>query len=126
MHVKEMDKVQKHFEKYFEQGEAMVIHPLVDDGFHIDILVYKPTKKYPFWKLATMGASDYRMPSIPNTISRRNEYIMFVDADEDLDNKETANWYYSKLHMIASYAHEAGTHITYGHSFEWQIGRAHV
>ena len=53
MKTKKMNKLIKHFDFYFEQNDCMVIHPIVDDGFHIDVLLYKPTEKYPFWKLVT-------------------------------------------------------------------------
>ncbi len=120
MKTKEMDKIVEHFDKYFEQADSIVIHPIVDNGFHVDVLLYKPNDKYPFWKLVTMGASDYKMPPVPNTISQYNEYIMFVHADEKLDNQEIAGWYFNKLVMIASFARFNKCHITYGHSFEWQ------
>lgn len=58
----------KHFDKYFEQSDCVVLHPIVDDGFHVDVLLYEPNEKYPFWKLVSTGASDYEMPKIPNTI----------------------------------------------------------
>lgn len=120
MKLKEMDKLTAHFDRYFEQKNEHVLHPIVDNGFHVDVLIYEPTKKYPFWKLVTMGASDYKMPKIPNTIGRRNEYIMFIDADEDLHDKSIMSWYHAKLTMIASYAKFYNTHITYAHSFEWE------
>ena len=120
MKVKEMDKIINHFDKYFEQTDSMVIHPIVDNGFHVDVLLYKPNDKYPFWKLVTMGASDYKMPKISNTFGLFNEYIMFVDKEEDLNDREIVSWYHSKLVMIASYAKFYNTHVTYGHSFEWE------
>lgn len=120
MKTKEMDKIINHFDKYFAQTDSMVLHPIVDNGFHIDVLLYKPNEKYPFWKLVTMGASDYKMPTVSNTVSQHNEYIMFVHADEDLENQEIVGWYFNKLVMIAAFAHDNQCHITYGHSFEWQ------
>ena len=120
MKSKEMKTLTKHFDKYFEQNDSMVIHPIVDNGFHVDVLMYGPSVKYPFWKLVTMGASDYTMPKIANTFGRNNEYIMFVDKDTDLNDREIMGWYYNKLVMIASYAYWQKTHITYGHSFEWE------
>ncbi len=120
MNVKTMDKITNHFDKYFQQSDPIVLHPIIDNGAHIDVLLYKPSEKYPFWKLATMGASDYKMPSIPNTISRYNEYIMFVDSDEDLNDKDVVGWYFNKLVMIASFAQYSKLHVTYAHSFEWQ------
>ena len=120
MKTNDMDKLIRHFDRYFEQTDCMILHPVVDGGFHIDVLLYEPTEKYPFWKLATMGACDYKMPRISTTLGLYNEYVMFVDKDEDLNDKEIADWYHSKLVMIASYAKICNTHITYGHSFEWE------
>lgn len=120
MKSKEMNMLIKHMDQYFEQTDCMVIHPIVDNGYHIDVLLYEPNEKYPFWKLVTMGASDYKMPKISNTLGRFNEYIMFVDKDEKLNDRDVASWFHSKLIMIASYAKFYNTHITYGHSFEWK------
>lgn len=120
MKVKEIEKLTKHFDTYFEQDEATVLHPIVDDGLHIDVMLYKPSAKYPFWKLVTMGASDYKMPPIQNTVGYNNEYMMFVDAGVDLTDKDTLMWYYNKLLMVASFAYYNKTHITYAHSFEWE------
>lgn len=75
MKTKEMDKLIQHCDTYFEQEDCMVLHPIVDDGLHIDVLLYKPNEKYPFWKLVTMGASDYKMPAIQNALGLQNEYI---------------------------------------------------
>ena len=60
MKIKHMDKLINHFDYYFEQEEPKVYHN--DNMYpHIDILRYKPTLKYPFYKLVTMGASDYKL-----------------------------------------------------------------
>ena len=120
MKQREMDRLMQHFDRYFEQSDCLIIHPIVDDGYHIDVLFYKPTEKYPFWKLVTMGASDYRMPRVSNTISRYNEYMMFVDKEEDLNNNDLVMWYRDKLVTIATYACYNRIHITYGHSLEWK------
>ena len=120
MKQKEMEKIIAHFDQYFEQSDSMVLHPVVDGGYHVDVLLYHPNEKYPFWKLVTMGASDYKMPKIANTISQYNEYIMFVHSDEDLNDRDILSWYHNKLLMIASFAYYNQTHITYAHSFEWE------
>ena len=120
MRIKEMDALTEHFNYYFEQDDPMVLHPIVDNGPHIDVLIYKPTEKYPFWKLATMGASDYKMPNVKNSLGRNNEYIMFADKDEDLSDREIASWYHNKLLTVATFAYHNKTFISYGHSFEWE------
>ena len=120
MTVNEMKKFSAHMDKYFEQKIYRVIPPIFNIKRHIDVLLYEPTEKYPFWKLVTMGASGYTMPKIPNTISRNNEYIMFVDEKEDLNDKILMFWYYKKLIMIAAYPEGTKTHITYAHSLEWE------
>ncbi len=116
----EMNTLARHCDKYFGQTDATVIHPIVGGDFHVDVLLYKPSKRYPFWKLVTMGASDYRMPRIQNTFGRFNEYVMFVDSDVKLEDKGVLSYYYGKLLAIASYSRLTNTHITYGHSLEWE------
>ena len=120
MKTREMDAFMRHMDRYFGQTDCTVLHPIVDNGHHVDVLLYEPSEKYPFWKLVTMGASDYKMPKAPYTLGRFNEYIMFVDKDEDLNDREVVLWYNSKLVMIASYAKFSRTHVTYGHSLEWE------
>ncbi len=120
MKTKEMDKLIKHFDTYFEQDDSTVLHPIVNDGLHIDVLMYAPNEKYPFWKLVTMGASDYKMPPIQNTVGLNNEYIMFIDSEIDLTDKEVLMWYYEKLLSVATFAYYNKTHITFAHSFEWK------
>lgn len=120
MKTKEMDKLIKHFDTHFEQNDSIVIHPIVDNGLHIDVLMYAPNEKYPFWKLATLGASDYKMPPVQNTVGLNNEYIMFVDPEINLTDKEVLIWYYEKLLKVATFAYYNKTHITFAHSFQWE------
>ena len=120
MKKREMQLLMQHFDKYFEQNDCTVMHPSIANGLHIDILLYKPNERYPFWKLVTMGASDYKMPNAPPTISRFNEYIMFVGGDIDLNNCEIATWFFRKLSMVASFAYNNKCHVTFEHSFKWE------
>ncbi|MCI7813069.1 MAG: suppressor of fused domain protein [Lachnospiraceae bacterium] len=115
----EMDRFMSHCDKHFKQGDCLVIHPTDDRTPHIDVLVYEPNEKYPFWKLVTMGASSQRMPSSPNTIGNRNEYMMFIDPSENLHDQNVVGWYYKTLLSVAWYPIESQCHITCGHSVEW-------
>jgi len=120
MNTKEMDKLIEHFNHYFEQSDPMVLHS--DDikiKPHIDILKYEPTEKYPFWKLTTMGAGDFKMKG-KSSLGNRNEYIMFIDAGEDLEDKTTLDWYYRQLLEVALYPVSGNVLISYGHSVEWE------
>lgn len=118
MKQKEMEKLTQHFDTYFHQSDCTVLHPIATEP-HIDVLLYKPNEAYPYWKMVTMGASDYKMPAPRNTLGNRNEYIMFIDSGEDMTNPEIANWYYATLLEIAYYPISTKSFITYGHSVEW-------
>ncbi len=116
-----MNKLIAHFDKYFRQNNATVLHPALPSEMHIDVLVYPPNEVYPFWKLATMGASDYKMPDAQNALCERNEYMMFVSPEEDLSRlNDTLRFYHLMLMEVAHYPCSSKVAITYGHSLEWR------
>ena len=119
MKSSEMDKLIAHCSHYFKQGEPTVLHNVAMTDPHIDVLIYEPSEAYPFWKLVTMGASDFKMPDAPKLLGNRNEYMIFVDASEDLTDQETVSWYYDQLMEIAFYPIGGNCCLTYGHSLEW-------
>ena len=119
MNTREMDKLTEHFDMYFEQKDSTVLHSLIAEP-HIDALLYPPSGKYPFWKLATMGASDCKMNTPKGFIGDRNEYMMFIHPDEDMTDHETVSKYYNSLMEIAVYPISSGQFISYGHSIEWR------
>ena len=120
MNKHEMDKWIKHCDTFFKQNDCLVLHPIVEMPLHIDVLVYPPTEELPFWKLVTMGASDYRMPVDKAPLGDRNEYVLFVDPREDLKNRVQCQRYAAYLWEIALYPVQTKTYITYGHSMEWR------
>ena len=120
MKQNEMKKIMRHFDRYFEQTDSLVLHSIDNTSPHIDILLYKPSEKYPFWKLVTMGASDYKMPKVHNTYEQSNEYIMFIDQGVDLNDTEMVLWYANKLRLVSTFAYYNKAHITFGHSVEWK------
>ena len=119
MKQSEMNRLIAHFDNYFGQNDCTVLHPLAQTKLHIDVLLYRPNTRYPFWKLVTMGASDYKMPAPRNALGNRNEYMMFVDAAEDLSDPAVVNWYFNQLQGVALYPMQADCFLTYGHSVEW-------
>lgn len=119
MNPREMDKFVAHCNKYLQQDNCKVFHSDHIRNPHIDILKYPPNDHIPYWKLVTMGASDIKMPHCANTLGDRNEYMVFISPDINLDDHQTFAWFGNKLLMIAKYPQYAKTHITYGHSVEW-------
>ncbi len=120
MNVKQQDRFIAHCSRYFGQEDPKIFHPNENFTPHVDILCYPPNEAYPFWKLVTMGASDYKMPAAPHSLGRRNEYMMFVDMDINLMRSDVGPWYLEHLMTIASYGRIMNTHIGYGHSMQWE------
>ena len=120
MKIKEMNRLTEHFDFYFGQKDPLVLHPVVEAPLHLDALLYEPNKPYPFWKLVTMGASDYKMPAIRPLFDRRNEYMLLIHPEVDLHDPAVANKYYRLLCEVALYPAMSKTALTYGHSIEWQ------
>ena len=120
MIVKEIEKMMGYLDKYLDQEDCLVLN-MNNDGLemYVEVLLYEPTEKYPFWKLITMGASDYKMPRKAKSKARRNEYMLFVDGDIDLMVPKTLKWYYLQLLKIASHAQFKGIHLTAGDCVEW-------
>lgn len=85
--------------------------------------VFKPTDELPFWKLCTIGASDYFMPEREigwgRKANRRNEYMMFispeVEVSDPTDNENAdTGWLFlnSLLWATAEYAFNQKDNIT--------------
>ncbi len=118
MTTKEMDVLIDHCNRHFKQNDVMVMH---NDQMrpHVDILRYPPSKACPYWKLVTMGASDYLMPNRKNSLGRRNEYVIFVDPEEPLYEMESCLWYMETLLTVALYPRQSKLYLSYSHSMEW-------
>lgn len=125
MKTSEMEKLTRHYDKYFRQTNAVVIHPCVHEDIHIDGLLYEPDGSYPFWKLASMGASDYAMNG-KNALGNRNEYMLFIDPAVDMHDKAVAIKYFDILTRTALFAHENDCFVSYGHSMEFAADDADV
>lgn len=119
MNLREMEKLTAHFDAYFGQTDSLVLHPAAMEP-HIDTLLYEPTDALPYWKLVTMGASDYRMPQKPAPLSDRNEYIMLVEPSVNLHDAATVNPYLKILMEVALYPQLNQCLVSYGHSLEWE------
>lgn len=65
-----------------------------------------------------MGASDHKMNG-KNDLGNRNEYMMFVDADENFDDQDTLNWYRAQLLEVALTPVANNVFLSYGDSVKW-------
>ena len=124
--LEQMDAFTAHCDTYLHQSDSLVVHPINQDlPLHVDILLYKPTEELPYWKMITMGASDYRMPlgkryPFADQFGDRNEYIIFIDKSEDLSDYNTAVAYARHLLQVAHYPQLDNSFLTFGHSIEWE------
>ena len=125
MRTKEMETLTRHFDTYLRQSDSKVLHP-ADMEPHIDALVYEPNDDYPFWKLVTVGASDFKMNAPQGAIGNRNEYIMFIDKDENLNDPEIVNWYFGRLMALALFPINENCFMTYGHSLDFGDGESEM
>lgn len=79
--------------------------------------VFEPTDELPFWKLCTIGASDYLMPErdigFGRKSNRRNEYMMLIAPEVEVSENST-EWLFlnSLLWATAEYAFNQKDNIT--------------
>lgn len=84
--------------------------------------VFEPTDELPFWKLCTIGASDYQMPKREigwgRKANRRNEYMMFLSPEANVcpatDDEAQPEWLFfnSLLWSTAQYAFVENDNVT--------------
>lgn len=99
---------------------------LPNDMKPITTYVFKPTDEMPFWKLCTIGASDYLMPERDigwgRKANRRNEYMMLVAPEVNVDESAT-EWLFlnSLLWSTIEYAFNAKDNITVSDTIDMGI-----
>lgn len=120
--AKEADIIEKHYDKYLTEAgakaDSMIWHEIVDDGLHIDLVHYLPTKEFPYHVFGTIGMSAYKMP---NVVPYRNiELLMFLPEDWQVDSKAIMDekWYWPirLLKMVARMPYECDSYLTVGHT----------
>ena len=116
MKKREMDNLIEHLKYYFNQSINKVFHDSYND-FHVDILLFEPNEKYPFYKLVSMGASSYAMEKTSSLLPNRNEYMLFLSPDINIDS-DNFKWYLNFLSYISKYAYYEKANISVGHTIE--------
>lgn len=83
--VKEMDAIQDHVRRYVG-GECSVLHEIMSEGLHIDVLSFPPTAKRKYHVLCTMGMSAEPMTMPARWRGpRRMELLMILPPEWRID-----------------------------------------
>ena len=130
MESKRHQKLYEHYTNYFGQEPSFSLKlkkNVLPEGMKpITTHVFEPSDEMPFWKLCTIGASDFLMPEREigwgRKANRRNEYIMLISpdvnvcpvSDDDIENPSNADWLYlnSLLWSTAQYPFVENDNIT--------------
>ena len=97
MESKRHQKLLEHYKAVLKDEPAFSLklkkNVLPNDMKPITTLVFKPTEELPFWKLCTIGASDYLMPERGigwgRKANRRNEYMMLISPEVEVSESAT-------------------------------------
>ena len=127
---KKHQKLYDHYVEAFKQEPIFCLYlkkNVLSDGMKpITTLVFEPTQDMPFWKLCTIGASDYLMPERDigwgRKANQRNEYMMLIGPEVEI-SQEKAEWLSlnSLLWTTAEYAFNAKENITVSDTINMQI-----
>lgn len=97
MESKRHQKLLEHYKTVLGEEPAFSLklkkNVLPNDMKPIATLVFKLAAEMPFWKLCTVGASDYLMPEREigwgRKANRRNEYMMLISPKVEVDESKT-------------------------------------
>ena len=127
---KKHQKLYDHYVENFKQEPFFCLrlkkNVLSDEMKPVTTLVFEPTEDMPFWKLCTIGASNYLMPERDigwgRKANQRNEYMMLIDSEVEISQEKT-DWLSlnSLLWATAEYAFNAKENITDSDTIDMQI-----
>ena len=114
-------KLYDHYISIFNQSPIFNMklkkNVLPSDMKPVTTYVFEPSEEMPFWKLCTIGSSDYLMPERDigwgRKANRRNEYVMFISPEVPI-NQASTEWLFlnSLLWSTAEYAYNEKDNIT--------------
>lgn len=130
MESKRHQKLYEHYETILGQKSSFSLklkkNVLSNNMKPIITYVFEPTEDMPFWKLCTIGASDYLMPERDigwgRKANQRNEYMMLIGPEVEISQEKT-EWLSlnSLLWTTAEYAFNAKENITVSDTIDMQI-----
>lgn len=112
--------IEAHLEKYIGPVES-VLHELVSERIHLDLLLIPPGKDRPFHVIVTSGMSDLPM-QVPEDMHEfaRAELMMELPADWPISQEafrdESNYWPFRWLKQVGRLPHEFDTWVGWGHS----------
>ena len=123
-------KIYGHYLAHFKEEPAFSLRlrkNVLPSGMKpITTLVFKPTEELPFWKLCTIGASDYLMPERDigwgRKANRRNEYMVLIASEVEV-SEDSTEWLFlnSLLWSTAEYAFNEKDNLTVSDTIDMQI-----
>ncbi len=129
--IEEMDAFTSHAETYLGESRG-VLHEIVSDIVHLDVLPFPPTKQRPCWTFLTMGMSALEM-NVPEEIRAQNyparmELMIslphnWIEKDRNLSTKKFSRpeWLpIGRMKSMAQYIHGHGSYFLPGHTFSWE------
>ncbi|MFN9757433.1 MAG: suppressor of fused domain protein [Planctomycetota bacterium] len=113
-----LDDITAHVERCFGPVRR-VLHEVVSDHVHVDVLIAEVAEDHPYVTLVTSGMSDLPMPSQDGGPTRCEVMIRLM-ADHPLSQEAFADeanyWPIRRLKMIARMPHLLGSSFAAGHT----------
>lgn len=122
-----IDSVTEHIATHFDGiGEdAVVLHEVISELIHVDVLVVKPTDERPWQTLITSGMAERPM-TVPEGLEDRRYAELLISLPPDwppaldefgvTDADDPSYWPIGVLKMLAHLPHEFETFLYYGHT----------
>lgn len=111
------------YEKYIADnvGEYVeVMHEIVSEDIHLDIIVIPPTEEANYYKLVTMGMGSYKM-NVPKELKKyaidRAELVIYLPPTWNVKSeKEEDYWPIRQLKTLARLPINNNTWLGFGHT----------
>jgi len=102
-------------------GAVSVLHELILEEPHIDILIAEPQPKRQFYTLVTCGMSEVPMGvplEVAGQVADHIELMLCLPSDWQLDNLDDERWEWPVfwLRFLAKQTHELNTFLAAGHT----------
>lgn len=129
----EMNAFTRHCDAFLGRS-PQVLHELVSDDIHLDVLPYAPSTQRPYWTLVTLGASVRKM-AVPAGVDApaRIELMITLPPDwlpapgaDGAVNFTDSQWEPGgAMKALARYVHAQHSWFGVGHTVEWTFSGGH-